>query len=416
MASVNVYDIVVVGAGPAGIMVAIRAAQLGKRVLLIEKNNFIGRKLMLTGKGRCNLTNTAPLNTFIEKFGQQGKFLRSAFSAFFNRSLISFFESTGLKLKIERQGRVFPVTDDARSVVDVLKRFLLVNKVDIRYNTRLLDIKKQHGLFKLDLTSHNKVDATKVILATGGISFKSTGSTGDGSRIAEKLGHTIVPLKPALVPLKTIESWVKAVQGVTLKKIRLVFIYGKKKIVSEIGELVFTHFGVSGPLILDLSGQIVSILSEYKKVRLLIDFKPGLQPEQLDNRLLRELKLKGNPRLKNVLKNLLPQRFIEIFMRQAGMEVEKKVNQITRPERCLLRELLKGFPLTIIGSLPIEEAMVTNGGVSTKEINPRTMESRIVAELYFAGEMIDGCASSGGYNLQQAFSTGYLAGESAARA
>jgi len=411
----HLYDIAVVGGGPAGTMAAIRAGQLKKNVVLIERNDSIGEKILLTGKGRGNITNIAPLDTFIKKFGRQGAFLKSAFFAFFNEDLIDFFKSKGLKLKIERQGRVFPVTDSARSIVEVLKRHLVENKVELLYNMRLLDIKRKDGLFQLHLEGKNRIEAKKVILTTGGASFKITGSTGDGFHIARRLGHTVAPLKPALVPLRTKELWVKELQGLTLKNIRITFEYGRKKIVSDIGELIFTHFGISGPLVLDLSGNVISILEEDKEVYLLIDLKPGLKPEQLENRLLNEFNAKGNTQLKNTMKSFLPHRLIPLFIRLIGLEPERRVNQITRQERRSIISLLKALPLTIIGSLPLEEAMVTNGGISTKEINPRTMESKIIPGLYFAGEIIDVCAPSGGYNLQQAFSTGYLAGEKAAQ-
>lgn len=410
-----VYDVVVVGAGPAGIMAAIRAGQLKKRVVLVEKNDCIGRKILLTGKGRCNLTNTAPLDIFIENFGKQGAFLRSAFSAFSSQDLMDFFESHGLPLKTERQGRVFPVTDKAESVVEVLQRCLLENKVKILYNSRVLGIKKKDGFLQLSLEDGSFVDGKKVILAAGGASYKATGSSGEGFDIARKLGHTVAPLLPALVPLKTAETWVKRVQGLSLKNIRLTFSYDKKKICSEIGELIFTHFGVSGPLVLDLSGEVAALMKDYKKMALFIDLKPALTLEQLDKRLLREFETKPNMHLKNLLKELLPHNLIPVFLELAGINPSKTTNQITKTERQTATRLLKTLPLTITGSLNIEEAMVIAGGVSMREINPRTLESKIVPGLYFAGEIIEGCAKSGGYNLQQAFSTGYLATDKASR-
>jgi len=409
-----IYDIAVVGAGPAGTMAAIRAGQLKKNVVLIERNDSIGKKILLSGRGRCNISNTAPVDKFIEKFGKQGAFLRPAFFTFFNQDLIDFFESKGLELKAERQGRIFPVTDSAHSVVEVLKEYLLENRVQILYNMRLRDIKRENGFFQLYIEADGRVAARKVILTTGGASYKMTGSTGDGFRIARRLGHTVVPLKPGLIPLRTRESWIKKLQGLTLKNIRITFVYGKKKIVSDVGEFLFTHFGVSGPLVLDLSNKIISILEEYKEVHLFIDLKPGLNPEQLEKRLLDEFNAKGNTELKNIMKSLLPHSLIPVFIHLSGIQPEKKANQITQKERRLIMDLLKAFPLTIIGSLPIEEAMITDGGISIKEIDPRTMESKVIPGLYFAGEIIDGCASSGGYNLQKAFSTGYLAGEKAA--
>ena len=412
----QVYDIAVVGAGAAGIMAALQVSLLKKNVVLIERNRSIGKKILLTGMGRCNITNIADINTFIEKFGRHGNFLRSAFFAFFNHDLIEFFRARGLALKIERQGRVFPATDRACSVVEVLREYLLENKVGLLYNMRLLNIKKKKDFFQLNMENKDKIYAKKIILATGGASFKRTGSSGDGFRIVKKLGHTIVPLKPALVPLKTKEPWVKQLQGLSLKNVRIIFKYGNKKITSDVGEIIFTHFGVSGPLILDLSGRIVSIVDKHREISLFLDLKPGLKPEQLENRLLREFSVGKNAQLKNTMKSLLPHRLIPVFLRIAGLVPEKKINQVIRGERHAIIKLLKALPLTVGGSLPIEEAMVTNGGVSTKEINPRSMESRIIPGLYFAGEIINGCAASGGYNLQQAFSTGYLAGKKAAYA
>ncbi|OGX53514.1 MAG: hypothetical protein A2460_07010 [Omnitrophica WOR_2 bacterium RIFOXYC2_FULL_43_9] len=410
----QVYDIAIIGAGPAGTMAAIRSGQLEKNILLIERNNSIGRKILLSGKGRCNVTNILSLEEFITKFGRRGAFLRSAFSKFFNQELIDFFKAKGLDLKVERQGRVFPVTDRAASIVEVLMRYLLENKVTIVYATEVIEIKKEKNSFRLFFAGGRQTAARRVILATGGSSFSFTGSRGNGFTIARKVGHTIVPLMPGLVPLRTEEAWVKGLQGLTLKNIRLTFTAGNKKITSDIGELLFTHFGVSGPLILDLSSSVLELFERDKKVSLCIDLKPGLTPVQLEDRLLREFRDSGGKNIKNVLKGILPLKLIEVFVNLLRLDYNKKSNQVTKEERRAMVSLLKSFCLRITGSLPIEEAMVTCGGVSTKEIDPRTMESRFVAGLYFAGEIIDASASSGGYNLQQAFSTGYLAGESAA--
>jgi len=410
------FDIAVIGAGPAGCMAAIRAAELGKKVVIIERNEDIGKKILLSGKGRCNITNSAPLDTFVEKFQKEGNFFRSAFFSFFNQDLIGFFESRGLKMKIERQNRIFPDTDSALSVVNILKGALSKNKVTILYKSRLASIKKKNNLFELQMSDTDKISAKKVILATGGKSYKETGSTGDGFNIAYKLGHTIIRLKPWLVPLKTKEAWVKELQGLGLKNVRIIFKAGKKKIASPIGEIMFTHFGISGPLVLDLSGDIVSALTKDEKANLFIDLKPALQTEELENRLLNEFKDNGSTQINNLFKVLLPVRLIPVFIRLLKMDPERKASQITQKDRGAILSLLKAFPLTITGSLPIEEAMVTGGGISLKEINPRTMESKIIPGLYFAGEIIDGAASSGGFNIQRAFSTGYLAGEKASNA
>jgi len=417
MNSAKLYDIAVVGGGAAGTIAAIRAGQLGKKVILIERNESIGKKISITGKGRCNISNSADIETFVKKFGERGEFFRTAFFNFFNEDLIRFFADKGLELKTERQGRIFPITDKAKSVIDVLMVYLDESKVELLFNTRLKKIDRNGNYFTLITDDDKKIESRKLILATGGASYKVTGSAGDGYRIAESLGHSIAELFPALVPLKTSQTWVKKLQGIGLENVRLEIHTGaKKKIVSDVGELMFTHFGVSGPLILDLSGEIVSAIKKSGDAKLFIDFKPGLRYEQLESKLLYKFKTKGNVQLKNIMKDLLPQRLIPVFLDVIGLHPEIKTNQITQNERKAIIEGLKGFPLTIVGALAIEEAMVTGGGVSTKQIDPRTMESRLVPGLYFAGEIIEGAAPSGGYNLQQAFSTGYLAGERASDA
>jgi hypothetical protein len=407
----NSYDIAVIGAGAAGSMAAIRAGQFNKKVVLLEKNEIIGRKILMTGRGRCNLTNSGKLDTFIEKFGRPGQFLRNAFYAFSNEDVMDFFKSKGLELKSERQGRVFPLSDNARSVTQVLEKCLEENKVDVRYKVRIRELKISGEKFILETDGVN-ITAKKIILATGGASYKDTGSTGDGFQIAQTLGHTILPLRPGLVPLKTKEAWVKEVQGLTLKNVRLCFLAGRKKIVSDVGELLFTHFGVSGPLILDLSADIVRLLSEEGQMSLLIDLKPGIDSNEMDDKLLREIREHGGREIKTMLASALPLKLAPLILRLLDIEPHKKVHQMNKEDRRKLAKILKGLPLTIVGSLPLEEAMVTCGGVSIKEIDPRTMESKVVPGLYFAGEVIEGGAPSGGYNLQQAFSTGYLAGES----
>lgn len=412
------YDIAVIGAGAAGAMAAIRAGQRGRKVALIERNDAIGKKILLTGKGRCNITNSAPLAVFIEKFGERGEFFRNAFSAFSNEDLMDFFKSSGLELKVERQGRVFPASDKAGSVIACLAECLVKNNVETLYNMRLegllsTDAVDQRSGFILKFKDKPDIRAAKVILATGGKSYKITGSTGDGFEIAEKLGHTILPLKPGLVPLKTKDPWIKDLQAVALEKIRITFSAGRKKIVSGIGELMFTHFGVSGPLVLDLSYKALEMLEGKEEICLSIDLKPALTESQLEDRIVKDIAKKGNMSMGNFMKDYLPKRMIEVFLGLACVKHDQKTNQLTQVQRRAMIKLFKAFPLTITGSLAIEEAMVTGGGVSTKEIDPRTMESRRIKGLYFAGEIIAGAAASGGYNLQQAFSTGYLAGEKA---
>ncbi|MDD5423372.1 MAG: NAD(P)/FAD-dependent oxidoreductase [Candidatus Omnitrophota bacterium] len=409
-----IYDIAVIGGGAAGTMAAIRAGALKSSVCLVERNDSIGRKIMITGKGRCNITNTASIDVFMEKFGPKGEFYRTAFFAFSNEDLTEFFRSRGLELKAERQGRVFPVTDKARSVISVLEDCLKENKVEIIYGARIISVEGRKGAFTLISEGGARLDVKKVIVAAGGASYKATGSTGDGFILAGKAGHAVATLRPALVPLKAKEAWVKDLQGIGLENVRITFHVGKKKIVSEIGEVMFTHFGVSGPLVLDLSGEIMSAVEKYPEIPMTIDLKPGLKNEQLESKLVNKFTVKGNVQMKNLMQDILPKRMIDVFLRQLNIHHGKRTNQITKEERAAIISALKAFKLTITGSLPLEEAMVTGGGVSMKDIDPRTMESKVVPGLYFAGEVIEGSAPSGGYNLQQAFSTGYLAGSHAA--
>jgi len=411
------YDIIVVGAGPAGMMAAIRAAQLKSEMLLIEKNNKLGQKLLISGKGRCNITNIQELDRFISNFSSNGLFLRSAFARLFNTELIKFFEAKGLKVKTERGGRVFPSDDQASSVLKALKLYLQENGVKIIYGNPVVDIKVgKNSEFSVELKNREIVKSKSLILATGGLSYPLTGSTGEGFSFAKNLGHKIVDLRAGLVPLEVKEPWVKELQGLSLKNVRIKFICGKKTIVSEIGEMLFTHFGVSGPLILELSSAVVDWLKARKDpVRLVIDLKPGLDEEQLDKRLVRDFENQGAKIYKNVLVEILPGKLIDVFVRISGISQNKKANQITQEERRNILRLLKEFSLTLTKPRPIEEAIITRGGVSTREIDPRTMQSRLIKGLYFCGEIIDVDALSGGYNLQAAFSTGFLAGESASR-
>ncbi|MDI6781781.1 MAG: NAD(P)/FAD-dependent oxidoreductase [bacterium] len=470
----NKRSIVVIGGGPAGMMAAIRAGQLTQEraslaettplidVVLIEKNLALGKKLLLTGKCRCNLTNACDIETLLGKFHKNGRFLRTALNTFSNTDLMQFFEGRGLPLKVERQSRVFPATDMSLSVLEVLKKELAVNRVRIVYNAQLKDIlvednqikgvllKEQAGsqqrvgdrvvtqASSLSIISHEeervgdreqlltapyqeagltKILCDRIILATGGISYGWTGSTGDGLKIAQRLGHRIIPLRAGLVPLRIKGHYPKLLEGLTLKNIQLVFRCGKQQVTSEVGELLFTDFGISGPLILSLSGQIVDWLDADKKdkaVLVSIDLKPGMSHEQLDARFLREFNANPKKSIRSILKFFLPQRMVDVFMEIAGILQDKQANQINRDERYRLAALFKGLQLEVIGTLPVEQAMITQGGVSLKDINPRTMESCIISGLYFAGEIMDVDADTGGFNLQASFSTGYLAGESAA--
>ena len=407
--------IVVVGGGPSGIMAAIRAKACGQEVILLEKKSALGNKLLLSGKGRCNLTNTEDLPNFLKRFSKNGDFLRDAFKKLFNVELISFFEERGLKLKTERQLRVFPQTDRSSSILEVLEKELIKLGVQVVVQSKVADLIISAGKVKgLRLENGQDIYCDRIILACGGASYSFTGSDASGINLAKKLGHAIVPLQAGLIPLDVKQNYVKKLEGLTLRNIKLKFSNAKAEIISEIGELIFTSSGISGPLVITLSGKVIDLLAPDTNVFVDIDLKPALSVQQLDGRLLREFKLNSKKSIKHTLKELLPLRLIAVFTELSGINPLKKCSQITQSEREKIIALLKGFRLEVSGPRPLEEGMVTRGGVSLKEINPRTMESRRIKGLYFCGEMIDVDADTGGFNLQAAFSTGYLAGESAA--
>ncbi|MFH1355237.1 MAG: NAD(P)/FAD-dependent oxidoreductase [Candidatus Omnitrophota bacterium] len=410
----NTKKIVVVGGGPSGIMAAIRAGQLNQEVTLIEKNSTLGKKLLLSGKGRCNLTNTCSIELFLARFSKNGQFLRDAFKKFFNSELLNFFQERGLKLKAERQGRIFPVSDNSSSILDILKKELVKNRVKIIYKTSLKDIFMQDKKIKGILSeSGSAIPCERLILATGGVSYAFTGSSGEGLKISQRLGHTITALKPGLVPLETRQKFPKILKNLMLKNIRIKFSDGQRQIISDVGELLFTDFGISGALVLSLSARIIDWLDEGRQVYLEIDLKPALSQEQVNGRLLREFKENRTLKIKKVLKSMLPIALIDTFLELARIDSHKSVSQITQLERKNLVSLFKAFRLDILRPRPIKEAMITRGGVSLGDVNPRTMESRLIKGLYFCGEILDLDADTGGFNLQEAFSTGYLAGESA---
>jgi len=407
--------VVVVGAGPAGMMAAIRAGECDAEVLLLEKNRVLGRKLLLSGKGRCNITNACNLEFFLERFSGNAEFLRDAFSKFFNKELIRFFEKNGLPLKVERQERVFPVTDKSASVVAVLDSALRQNQVKVIFEANVRDILVKDGrVNSLVFAGGKSIFSDKIILATGGTSYSFTGSDGFGINLAEKLGHTIVSLKTGLAPIEVNQNYPKLLEGLTLKNITVTISDSKKELRSPVGELLFTAFGVSGPLVFSLSAKVGDWLKKSKDLYIEVDLKPGLSAEQLNVRLLREFKLNAKKSIEKVLNLLLPKRLSEVCIGILKIDGAKKASYITAEERAQIVEFLKSWRMDIKGLRPLEEGMVTRGGVSLKDINPRTMESRKVKGLYFAGEMIDVDADTGGFNLQAAFSTGYLAGESAA--
>ncbi len=403
--------VVVAGGGPSGMMAAIQSARGGNSVTLIERNSRLGKKLLLTGKGRCNLTNTCGLDDFLLRFSGNGAFLRDAFKAFFNKELISFFQDSGVKIKVERQKRAFPVSDSSISILNALKDKLHSLKVKLIFNTRVIGIDVEDSKVKsVRLSGGEKLDADKLIIATGGVSYSSTGSCGDGYRLAKKLGHKITPIKPGLVPLTIKQPYIKKLEGLSLKNIQLKFSNSKKNISSDIGEIIFTHTGISGPLVLTLSGRLLDMLEQGKGLVLDIDLKPALNIEKLDARIQRELQATPKKLMCNILKKMLPQRLVSVFLGSVGIDTRLKASQVTREDRRRVVTLFKGLRFDIIGSPGIERAMVTRGGIALKEIYPRTMQSKLIKGLYFCGEILDIDADTGGFNLQAAFSTGYIAG------
>ncbi len=407
-------QIIIVGGGASGMMAAGRAAQCGADVLLLEKTPRLGNKLRLTGKGRCNVTNEAELSEFVAHFGETGRFLYSAFSRFFVQDLISFLNQRGVPTVLERGGRVFPVSDDARQVVAALQGYLKGNNVQIRGKSRVEHLLVEEGRICGVQVGGHTIRGASVIVATGGASYPRTGSSGDGYRLAAEVGHHIVPIRPALIPLVTKERWVCALKGLTLRNVQVTLLLNDQPIGQEFGEMLFTHFGVSGPVVLGLSRRAVDALAK-GRVSLSVNLKQALTSEELDKRLQRELRNHGRRQLRNILAELLPHKMINVFVALLDIAADKLGHQITAAERKRMVALLRDLRMTVTGSRPISEAIVTAGGVDTSEVNPRTMESRVIKGLFFCGEVIDVDADTGGYNLQAAFSTGYLAGESAVR-
>lgn len=410
--------VIVIGGGAAGMMAAGRAAELGADVLVLEKMPQPGRKLRITGKGRCNITAYGDRDNFINNMPGNGAFLYSAFSAFSNYDLISFLHDRGVETKVERGDRVFPVSDDAEEVLKVLQTYVQSNGARFIPNSPAAGIIQEDGRVSGVKTCSGVVHtADCVIVATGGASYPGTGSTGDGYTMAQQLGHAIEPLRPALVPLEAKEDWVKELQGLTLKNVSATAYCGDRLLDKDFGEMLFTHFGVSGPIVLSLSGKIAAALAKpgSGEVHISINLKPALSEEQLDARLQRDFAAVSRKQFKNSLDKLLPNKLIPVFVRLSAIAGEKAVHQITREERRRLVELLTDLSITITKTRPLAEAIVTAGGVRVREINPKTMESKLVQGLYFAGEVIDIDGYTGGFNLQAAFSTGYVAGTSAAQ-
>lgn len=403
------YDAIVIGGGAAGMMAAVTAGRIGRRVLLLEQNSVLGKKLKITGKGRCNVTNACDNDTLMKNIPGNSRFLFSAFSQFSAQDTMSFFEDLGVPLKIERGNRVFPVSDRAEDVISAFYKALRDADVTIS-ESRALKIITEDGTARGVLTGDGEYYSESVLIATGGKSYPQTGSTGDGYRLASECGHTVTSIRPSLVPLITKESYCRDMMGLSLKNVTLSLYDTKdnKLLYSELGEMLFTHFGVSGPLVLSASAHIRDMADG--RYRMEIDLKPALDDERLDLRIQRDFSENINKDYFNSLRKLLPAKMIPVAVKLSGIPPEIKVNQITKQQRRKLLDVLKHFPLTIKDFRPVEEAIVTSGGVSVREISPKTMESKLINGLYFAGEVIDVDAYTGGFNLQIAFSTGYAAG------
>lgn len=410
--------VVVIGGGPAGMMSAITSAENGNKVILIEKMQSLGRKLLITGKGRCNITSSLSMDEFIKNTPGNGMFLYSVYKNYTNTDIINFLKRQGLEVKEERGNRIFPITDKSQDVLKCFTKRLKELNVEILLNQKVNEIIVKDGSVAGVKLQDKIINADKIILATGGKSYPLTGSTGDGYKMVEKLGHTVTKIKPSLVPLETFEKYTcKEMQGLSLRniEIKLKDIEKNKIIYEDFGEMLFTHFGISGPTILSSSAHLVRYknideLLKNKKIKLSIDLKPALSEEKLDERILRDFNEIKNKQFKNSLDKLLPQKLINIIIERSGINPQKQVNEIKKEERRNLVKLLKNFEVTIKGFRPIDEAIITSGGINIKEINPKTMESKIVNGLYFAGEIIDVDSYTGGFNLQIAYSTGYTAG------
>lgn len=405
-------NVIVIGGGAAGMFAAIQAAEKGHKVVLLEKNEKLGKKIYITGKGRCNITNACDTEELFQNVMRNSKFLYSAFYTFSNYQVMDFFEQNGLRIRTERGERVFPQSDHSSDVIAVLKRALEKHGVEIRLHSEVKELKIEDNQIEGVILSNGKtLEAKQVIVATGGCSYVSTGSTGDGYRFAKEAGHTVTKLHPALVPLEVEESWIQKLQGLSLKNVSIEIEKDGKKLYEAFGEMLFTHYGVSGPLILSASSAINDYI-EKMPLQMTIDLKPALTEEQLDKRILRDFEENQNRQYKNAVQKLFPAKLIPVMIRLSGISPEKKVNEITKEERQHLVKMIKHFPLTLSHFRDFNEAIITRGGVSVKQINPSTMESKLVNGLFFAGEVLDLDALTGGFNLQIAWSTGYLAGDS----
>jgi len=404
------FDVIVVGAGPAGLLAAGSASTAGKRVLILEKMRQEGRKLLITGKGRCNITNDAEVGEFIKHVHPNGRFLRPAFGHFFSREILDLLHKFGVETTRERGGRYFPSSNKSADVLSALLKWVHELNVEIRCGHRVEKLMVENQLIQGVQANGQEIRAPKVILATGGKSYPATGSNGEGYELARTMGHTIIPVRPALVPLETEGEIAQQLQGLTLKNVRATVWVNDKKRGEDFGEMIFTHFGLSGPIVLTLSRMVVDELHQKSKVEVSIDLKPALDEQKLDSRLLRDLDESGKKKIGNLFRNWLPASMIPVFMELAGIDPEKEGHQVSSRERKRIRNLMKDFRFRIKSHRSFKEAIITAGGLSIGEISSKTMESKLVSGLYFAGEMIDLDADTGGYNLQIAYSTGWLAG------
>ncbi len=408
----NNFDVIVVGAGPAGLLAAGRAAEKGCRVLVLEKMRQEGRKLLITGKGRCNITNAAPIGEFITHVYPNGRFLRNAFSQYFSKDIIDLLQRYGVESTLERGGRYFPASNSSADVLKALLSWMKELKVEIRCGFRveklLIEEKQLVGL----RANGENFNASQIILATGGKSYSATGSNGEGYELARGAGHTIEKVLPALVPLETEGGMARKLQGLNLRNVQATVWVNGKKAGQDFGEMIFTHFGLSGPIILTLSRIVVQELQNNSKVEISIDLKPALDDQKLDNRLIRDLNEHGKKKLGNIFQFWLPSSMVPVFIELLKIDPEKECHQVSAKERKQIRQLLKNLPFKVSHHRSFKEAIITSGGVSTNEISPKTMESKLQKGLFFAGEMIDLDAETGGFNLQIAYSTGWLAGNS----
>lgn len=407
--------VIVVGGGAAGMFAAIAAAKNGHQVTLYEKNEKLGKKIFITGKGRCNITNAADMEELFDAVVTNSKFLYSSFYGYTNQNVIDFFEDAGVPVKIERGNRVFPISDHSSDVIRALEREMKKVGVKVCLNTEVKSVEAEKGKFnKVVLKDTTTQTADACIVATGGLSYRSTGSTGDGFQFAENVGHKVTQCFPSLVPMETKEPWICELQGLSLRNVEAKILDGKKELYKDFGEMLFTHFGVSGPLIISASSYVgkkfMDKNGQKKELTLEIDLKPALTEEQLDQRVLRDFEENHNRQFKNAITKLFPTKLIPVMLELGGIDPEKKVNSIEKEERKQFVHLIKHFRMTLTGLRDYPEAIITKGGVNVKEIDPGTMESKLVKGLYFAGEVLDLDALTGGFNLQIAWSTGYAAG------